>query len=202
MNKRLSFFMSLLVIILAPVTAMAAPVIFTHSGMGSGSLGGVSFDSSSFTITAYGDTDNVNSSSIFADFFTDHDSAFINIDGTGTYEFLIPTQTFVYGDRVAGFGWYNNISDEIGMDLFTGPTDYVGYDGWEMQTSIGPLTGIGIISQWTFADVNTSGGILILDNSSTGGATFSATVVPVPTTILLLFSGLAGLVGIRRKYKK
>lgn len=151
--------------------------------MGSGNLDGDPFGSISFTITAYGDTDNA-IVDFFADFFIYHDAASITTDELGTYDFEVPTQTYVGesspSQSQVGFGWYDTIPPyKVGENLFTGPTDS-GFVGWEMQTSIGPLTGSGALYQWSFRDVVTSGGILYFDTNYDTTVTFSARVVPIP----------------------
>lgn len=48
-----------LLIFAFPVLAFAVPIAYVYTGVGSGSLNNVPFTSAAFTITAYGDTQNV-----------------------------------------------------------------------------------------------------------------------------------------------
>ena len=62
--------------------ASASPVTFIHSGSGSGSLEGVPFGVSAFTITASGDTSD--RTNLWPGIFSiTHDTATIAIDGLG-----------------------------------------------------------------------------------------------------------------------
>jgi hypothetical protein len=178
----------------APV--MAAPITFIHTGSGSGSLNGTPFDVSNFTITATGDTDNrITLTDGLYEIW--HDSATITIDGVGTLTFLEPTKTFV-SNEAAGVGFGR------ASDLFDGPMNSA-LATWDMQTSIGPISGSnGALMQWG-TGVATNSGSLIFDDDWTWDpsgwdipATFQAIVgtaaVPVPGALLLGALG-AGLVG-------
>lgn len=154
--------------------AEAAPITFIHQGSGSGTLDGQPFGLSDFTITAKGDTDN--RESLTAGFFTNHDTASIFIDGIGTFEFVTPTRTFITNANLVGFSH----SGILGTDLFSGPLS-ASLDGWDMLTSIGPVSGNGSLQQWNLGNVQTDGGILFFNNGQTP-ATFLA--IPEPLTIL------------------
>jgi hypothetical protein len=177
--------------------AMAAMIAFTHQGSGSGTLNGVPFNSSNFSILAEGDTDNRLSLSFDVGFSIDHTSASISIAGLGDFQFLTPTRTFV-----------NNVSSSVGFsrggvsggDLFNGPTQGT-LSNWNMLTSIGPLNGTGQLLQGggLFGSINTSAGILAFDNSGSP-ATFKAEVVPEPDSILSLLT--LGGIGITSALKR
>ena len=86
-------------------TANAVPITFSLSGTGSGSVGTTDFDGAAFTITAFGDTDDLidgptitipgfgevtfSDASLFL-----HSSATISIDGAGDFNFVTETGTF------------------------------------------------------------------------------------------------------------
>lgn len=179
--------------------ASAAPITYTHSGFGSGTLDGVGFGGAApvaFTITAQGDTDNRQSvlgGGIFLiAYFIDNDSASIEIEGLGTFAFTTPTRYFsnvengIVGFSRAGFG---------GSDLFNGPNG----GGWDMTTSIGPLTGDGFL--WWGPNVFTDGGLLEFNRLSSE-ATFEAVVGPVPEPASLLLMGAGIAMAVRRRVRR
>jgi len=176
---------------LAASAVSASPITMIHEGSGSGTIGGVSFAASAFTITTTGNTDNR------VDFgfgwFIDHTAASINIAGVGTFEFITPTRTFVNNSiPLVGF----SRAGISGADLFDGPND-AALAAWDMTTSIGPLSGGGNTVQWGggFEDVMTSGGVLFFADGFTD-AQFTA-IIPAPASLALI--GLAGITATRRR---
>ena len=171
--------------------AAAAPVTFIHTGSGSGSLEGVPFDVSAFSITASGDTGN-RTAFDSSGYFIDHDAASIDIAGLGTLTFLTDTRTFVNnGSSIVGF----SRAGVSGADLFNGPQDSA-FATWDMLSSIGPISGTAGLLQWTLSPVETNLGTLVLDGSEDIAATLQAIVSPVPAPGAVLLGALgAGLVG-------
>ena len=115
------------------------------------------------------------------------DSASITINGLGTYQFLEPTYVFVNNmNEIAGFGQNN-------VDLFDGPTT-ASFANWNMLSSIGPLSGLGTLTQWTSHPVLTTGGTLTFQHE-TNSTTFQATITPTPepSTLVLLIASVFGL---------
>jgi hypothetical protein len=181
-------------------SASAASILFIHEASGSGSLAGVPFDTSDFTIRAAGDLSNrvaVPGPNVY---YIDHDAVTIEIDGLGTLTLLDDTRTFVANDHsVVGF----SRAGEGGSDLFDGPFN-PSFATWDMLSSIGPVSGLGGAMQWG-SGILTDQGLLVLDDSWHFGAywdvpvTFQAIVsgapaVPAPGAVLLGALG-AGLIG-------
>lgn len=194
MKRLVLLCLALAVALSAP--AFAAPITFTHQGVGSGTLDGEPFGDSAFTITAEGDT--TARQSFGAGYFIDHTTAAITIQGLGTFTFVTGTRTFVNnGVDVVGF----SRAGLGGLDLFNGP-QAAPFGSWDMLSSIGPVAGSGSTLQWGSGDVQTSAGVLFFD-PGVSDAVFTAvvgdTAVPEPTTLLLLGAGTAGLRLLRRR---
>ena len=181
-------------------SALAVPITFIHTGSGTGSIGSTAFTNAFFTITETADTNfRQDCGTGGACFFINDLSASIKI-GEFSYSFQTPTRTFVDQDLAfVGFGR----AGENGQDLLGGPTD-VQLANYSMLSSIGPITGSGDLMQFNdpFDPVLTSGGRLLFDDQS-GPFSFQATVtvVPEPSTYLLLIAGLVA-VGLRHSKKK
>jgi hypothetical protein len=91
-----------------------------------------------------------------------------------------------------------------GLDLMDGPPIS---QVWNMQTSLGPITGSGFIFQWNLSPVVTNGGVLVLNDSDSDlQITFSASVgnavAPEPATVSMLVAGLASIAGLSLQHKK
>ncbi|MBX9854650.1 MAG: PEP-CTERM sorting domain-containing protein [Gemmatimonadaceae bacterium] len=182
---------------LIPVTASAQLITFTHlGGSGSGSLAGNNFFNKAFTITATADL--ANRTSFTGGYSLVHDAATINIADVGTFTFTTLTRTFVNNAF-----WAAGFSRASGTDLFNMNSN-AAFGSWDMTTSLGPIAGTGYLIQWMFGDIQTSGGILNMNDASPVEASFSAAVrqtpVPEPAAVGLLLAGGALLLlrGARR----
>ncbi len=172
----------------------AEPIMFTHTGTGSGNIAGVDFFDRDFTITALGDTDD--RVDLGFGYAIEHTSASIDIDGVGSFTFLLSTRSFVnWNLNRVGFS-RSEFGGLGGSDLYNGPSNGV-FNMWDMTTSIGPIAGDDFeLFQWD-SGVDTDGGLLDFFDESPISGTFTATIVPAPGTIGLL--GLMGLAGTRRR---
>lgn len=184
----------LLLAIALAVTAKADPIMFTYTGHGSGTLDGNAFGDTAFTITAWGDTANrTDNGSAYAII---HDSATIDLGGN-VYDFITGTRTFYnHTNNTPGF------SRASGADLYNGPFGQSSLLGWDMLSSIGPVSGTTSLLQWANnGGINTSGGILFFNDNYTTSGTFTATVgVPDSgSTLLLIGAALLCLAAARRR---
>lgn len=172
-------------------SALAAPIKFTHTGTGSGTIGGTSFSDAAFTITETTDT-SLRLSCGGTCYSIDDTLATIDISGLGSYTFTTGTRTFVNGS-IVGF----SRAGTFGLDLFNGPANPL-LTGYDLLTPIGPVTGTGSLIQWSYGDVNTTGGTLIFTEGFSA-STFTATAVPEPSVLGLAAVGLLAVFGLRKK---
>ena len=181
-----------LVVLLGTCSAFANSIGFTLSSIASGTIGGTSFSDATFTIHGHGDTSHVVSFGS-GDYFLDLGFATIKIQGVGTFSFTTSTRFFSDSGGLVGF----SRAGVDGYDLIEGP--FLSPWNWNMQTSVGLVTGDGYITQWNLSPVLTNGGVLVLNDSDTQPFTFSAkvgsVVTPEPGTICLLVTGLASIAG-------
>jgi len=181
-------FVFILTVVVSTSIASASILTVTQTGTGAGTLNGVAFPVSNFTITSVMDTANRQPVHTGLGWFIDNTSASIQLNGLGTFAFLTATRIFVsYDLALVGF----SRSGSTGADLFNGPSN-AAFSTWNMLTPIGPFNGTGQLVQWAsqasppIPQVNTNGGILIFNNGSSA-TTFKA-VVPEPATALLLLA--------------
>lgn len=164
-----------------PTFAVAAPAKFTVQTTGSGYFNFVPFTDLSITITGYGDTANRRPSVWGTGLHIIHDSATVSVGSLGEFAITMPTKTFVNnGTSTVGFG--NGY--QYGTDLFNGPTNDA-FTTWDLGSSLGPITGRGYNLLTLSSQILTSGGYLYFYNSPTT-VTFTATVVPEPSTLILV----------------
>ncbi|MBE3097997.1 MAG: PEP-CTERM sorting domain-containing protein [Planctomycetes bacterium] len=180
--------------VIAPPAATAEIIEFTVSFKGSGTLDGVAFPLSAFTITSFADTAN----KVYAGYGVysmDHLSSSISIAGLGHLDILTGTRTFWDpGARRVGY----SRAGINGYDLMLGP-EHADLGSWDMISPIGPLTGVAYgLHQWGMSPlIDTSGGVLKFDDGGSSVAVFSAARVPEPYTLSLLAVG--GIEALRRR---
>jgi PEP-CTERM motif-containing protein len=184
------------------VAAQAAPISYTISAVGSGSLGTNSFSDVSFTITSTADTSQIDiNSPLFPDILVvTNESATIEISGLGTATFTSTLSDFA--NQYVGPQW-NRTVGAVGVTDISDGYDIIdvqnsAFDTYDLRSSIGPVSGT------TFGNagypVGTTAGTFQL-NSLPTTATFQATLqsVPEPATVLLVALGLGVLLIGRRR---
>jgi hypothetical protein len=195
--------------------AHAIPITYDISGVASGKIGATTFTNASVELTGLGNTANVTSlfsGTIFGNPFT---TFTVTIGGVGTATitdpseiWAIPAPTDLATVPVVVIGRVDKppALDSITGIGFVGSNTLTGYEG---TTGIGPITdagGIGFPGCGGPSQdpcIHTTLGLLSFSSNialppTTTEATFVATITPEPTTLLLLGSGAAALIGLSR----
>jgi hypothetical protein len=176
---------------LLPAATEAAPITYIYSGVGSGSLDGVSFTDLEFVITGFADTDNI-SPWCCSEAQNTHSSTTVWLSGFGTFSFVNAAHTWMAEGCCMGLG------ADLGFNYLTlGAAGLVNV-GYGLDTAFGPVTDPNATTQGQFEDIATTGGALTIE--SVEFATFEARTgaVPEPSTYALLALGLAGIAARRR----
>ena len=179
---------AILAFVLMSNNAIGVQIDYVFTGSASGNVNGVSFGNSAFTITALAET--TSRAIVETNVLTVPSiSSSIEIDGVGTFNVFSSTRTFRYLNSV---GYSRPLPG--GLDLYDLQNNSL--VNWGMQSSFGPVTTTGHVLQWDSQPVQTSGGILVLNETFTGG-TFQAVIVPEPSTLTLAALGIAATLAYR-----
>ncbi len=174
-----------------PVAANAAPISFTETVTGSGTLAGAAFTNQLVTLMGTGNTANIMMSG--GVYFLTLTSATLKVGGGSTGTFTDPIEVFDnQGVSVAGF------EDTLSADILD--TSSAVFSTYALQ---GAVTGSGSAAINSGLSFGTSLGAFNLASTS-GASTFSAipaasTVTPEPSTMTLVGSGMIGLAGLARR---
>lgn len=187
-------------------SSFGSSMTLTDVTTASGTLGPTPFTNDLVTISTVGDTSDI--ATFTGGYSLNDSSASITIAGLGTFQFITATRDFV-NDSIQEVGF--SLPGNPGYDLIGAPINSA-FSSWDMLTSIGPITGEGLmgIAQWGFQPVLTTGGVLVLDDDQSANITFSAQVAPLDPlytgsqapesgTLLLLAAGLFGLGGMAKQ---
>jgi len=182
--------------VLAP-TAQAAPIVYTFSGTATGTLGGISFEGSSFAFNLTGDSDNVQEGVFAPGIYSSLPlSASFVVNGTSgnltNFVYLFDNHNL----SAVGFGELNTETPpliDMGNALF---------GSYDLRGPIGPVG--GTLNVNGVNSIGTSSGALTF--TQINGPTFAAVggvVVPEAGTLALALPavGMLGAVVLRRRKK-
>jgi len=171
---------------LLPLGALALPIVYTYSGVGSGMVGGTTFGDASFTITANADTDNIQPwMNAFGGPQNTHLSTSIQIAGVGIFTIITPSHTWLSQTNSGGLG------ANLGTNWITLDAPEFVSVGYGLATNFGPVVDSTPSDFSQFYGVQTSGGSLSIEPIQT--VTFQAALVPEPATYALMLVGVAAL---------
>jgi hypothetical protein len=172
----------------------AAPITYTETVVGSGSLGGIPFADALVTLTQVADTNNV----VDGLFHTvQNDTVNVNVVGIGTATTTAGTTTTLSASASGGFGGLYSIGGSTAI-LALSNSAFVTYD---LRSSIGPLSGQAAVSG---IFVPTNAGLFKISSVSSN-ATFQATgttAVPEPSSLIMAGISILALSGVAWRRKR
>jgi hypothetical protein len=181
-------------LLLFAAVSSAAIVDFTLTETDSGTIGGTPFSNAAFTIG--GQFNTLNSRPFVLDVsITPDDFTFISISGVGLFEFTTPV-AFV-DDFIAAFVQLRFTDTVTPLITAIGPVSVFGI--WDMKSPFGPVTVTGNLLNWSHVPVETSGGVLVLNDESQP-ITFQAVLAnaPEPSSGVLVAFGMVSSFLLRR----
>jgi len=178
--------------ILIVASAFAAPISYTFTGTGTGSIGTDPFTNAAFVVTINADTSQVAYQPLLTSYGILNLAGTIGISGIGTANFTDPLFFFGgHGSADVGFGYFGpgNLIDVLNAAAST-------YDLVSNFTFTGPN---GNLNQFVGAATNMGA----LTYTSMSDVTFTAVAgVPEPGCALLAVAGLAVVVLRRRRLNR
>jgi hypothetical protein len=160
-------------------TVRAASIVYTFSGIGSGSIGGSDFTDAAFTIQVLADTTGVHlTTGSFPVLAVEDISSTLAIQGFQTATFTEGERVFVsQSGQILGFGRSEFRSEFPGRDLLDimSPT----FATYDLRRAFGPLAAGNPSAVWqNLVEGTTLGGVTFYAAKS---ITFTASLVPEPS---------------------
>ena len=193
-------------------SALAIPIIYTESGVASGTIGGLPFTNVLVTVTLTGDTSNVAAAVFCPTCLANSGTTRVNIPSIGTATVTDPNAIistvvpFATGEPglpivpyviIGIFDHFPALNSIIGLGV-SPSNSLLGYD---LRTSIGPITtSPGGIGYDPCCFIHTTLGNLTFTQNflPTSQGTFTARV-PEPSSLLLLGAGAVAFAGYRSR---
>jgi hypothetical protein len=181
-------------------SAFAAPITYTLSGTGSGTVGAATFSNAAYTISVVGDTTAITGGPTFSNVVT----GTMTIAGIGTATITEPIRVFNNQTNSAfGFG-------RPGGDLLD--VSDPAFATYALATSLGPIPGLTPFALNQFSLLASSLGAITMPTSgpvtfqaTTGAAPPPAVSTPVPTLseygllLLVLLTGTMAMLRLRSR---
>ena len=165
--------------------AIAAPMLYSFSGIVSGTLGGTPFSNARLTASGVGDTSAIQEVEPGV-YCNDLASLSITIEGLGRFTVSGPANVAsATTDQLLGLGTGACASTTHGWFIIDSPAAA----SYHLDTPIGPVTG----TEDNYSDIETSGGTLALDSPPT---TFTAQFAGGPAAVPALDGPSLGLLAL------
>ena len=193
MKLKTSFLLCFLVAVaVSSHAANAFPVQYQIEGLGFGMFGGNPFQMAPFTLRAEADTSDIMASSGGTAHVILNDSLTLTIEGVGTGTFL--EQTLTATDNIIGQVGFGGITT-AGVPSSVVTVDDSSFITYDLSTPLPPTSGDSTFNSvdsfsTTFGDLNWDAVINV---------SFTAAIVPEPTSVVLFAVAALCLVGLRRK---
>jgi PEP-CTERM motif len=197
MRKSIGFLPTLVLGLASAIVSIgpgrAAAITYTEETTATGSLDGVAFTDASVVLTMHNDTTNVVGLPPMqgGNTFMNTGTMTVSVGGGPSETFTDPDMNvavvqFVFDGFIPSVNFNDgsvNILEALNRTFST----------YDLKTSIGPIMG-GTLFSFGVA-FPTSSGLFVINNAGgvTGVTTFTATVVPEPSSWILLAMGFAGL---------
>ena len=183
-----------LLMLFAPCSS-ATIIDFTFSGTDSGTIGGTAFANAAFAIG--GEFNTANTRPLILDVgITLDDFTFISISGVGVFQFITPI-TFLdqFIESALALQYRTATSGET---LLSAISPVSVFASWDLNSPLGPVTVRGNVFNWSQVPIETSGGVLVL-NDAAPPITFQAVLAatPEPSSRFLVGFGIMGAILLR-----